>query len=307
MAQFEQDEMRRDFSRLGWALVSSQLLLMFLTLAGSLLCSLLLRWFSPLRGTWNLLQGYIIIFSVAVSVLPMLSLGAGNHRLDRLLDRRAKVFPVELIYYFLLILGLQMLVTLIYAPIMNILESVGFSFGAADEAATSAAVSASLLFYSIAVAPICEEIIYRGALLRYLEPSGRWFAIFISALVFALMHGNAVQFPIALIIGMIFGYLALKHSIHLTILLHVMNNLFVEGVGRLEAVSPTAGIFLNTAFMAAGILMLIFALFSNINPLLRLLQAKRVEDGIYKAFFTSVPIAAIFLYMICLTVSSIIA
>lgn len=307
MAQFERDAMRRDFSQLGWALVSSQLLLMFLTLAGSLLCSLLLRWFSPLRGTWDLLEGYIVIFSVAVSVLPMLHLGAGNRRLDRLLDRREKIFPVQLIFYFLLILGLQMIVTLLYSPVVNILESVGFSFGAADEAATSAAVSASLLFYSIAVAPICEELIYRGALLRYLEQYGRWFAIFISALVFALMHGNAVQLPIAFVIGLIFGYLALKHSIHLTILLHVMNNLFVEAIGRLAAINLPLSTMINASCMIAGIFTLILMLLSSGKTLLRSFRAERAPKGVYKALFTSVPMAAIFLYMICLTISSIIA
>ena len=56
MEKFDRDEMREDFGKLGWALISSQLLLMFLTMGGGLVLSMLLELFSPLRGTWQLLQ-----------------------------------------------------------------------------------------------------------------------------------------------------------------------------------------------------------------------------------------------------------
>lgn len=59
MEPFDKEEMRQDFGRLGWALIASQLLLMFLTMAGGYAGSALLRLFSPLRGTWSLIQGYI--------------------------------------------------------------------------------------------------------------------------------------------------------------------------------------------------------------------------------------------------------
>ena len=306
MEPFDKEEMRQDFSKLGWALIASQLLLLFLTMVGGYAGSALLRLFSPLRGTWPQLQGWIIIFSVLAGVLPMLALGAGNDRLNRIVDRGEKVWPVQLVFYFLLILGLQMLVTVICSPIVGILESIGFSFGAASDAATSFSDAPSMLFYSIAVAPICEEVVYRGALLRYLERYGRWFAIFMSALVFALMHGNAVQMPIALVIGLVFGYLALRHSIQLTILLHVFNNLFVELIGRLEALSEALGAMVNGALMLAGLLTLILMLLSGGKPLVRDLRANKTPREVYKSFFTSGPMAAIFLYMISMTVASVI-
>ena len=106
MEPFEQQEIRQDFTRLGWALIASQLLLMFLSFAGSLLCSQLLWLFSPLRGTWLLLQGYITIFAVLCSMLPMLSLGLGNRRLDGMLARGEKIWPVQVIFCFLMVLGL---------------------------------------------------------------------------------------------------------------------------------------------------------------------------------------------------------
>lgn len=306
MEPFDKEEMRQDFGRLGWALIASQLLLMFLTMAGGYAGSALLRLFSPLRGTWSLIQGYIVIFSVIAGVLPMLALGVGNDRLNHIVDRGEKIWPVQMVFYFLLILGLQMLVAMLCSPIVGILESIGFSFGAASDAATSFSDSASMLFYSIAVAPICEEVIYRGALLRYLERYGRWFAIFMSALVFALMHGNAVQMPIALVIGLVFGYLALRHSIRLTILLHVLNNMFVELIGRLAAVNEALGVMVNGALMLAGLLTLFLMVLSGGKPLVRDLRANKTRREVYKSFFTSGPMAAIFLYMIALTVASVV-
>ena len=306
MEPFEQQEIRQDFTRLGWALIASQLLLMFLSFAGSLLCSQLLWLFSPLRGTWLLLQGYITIFAVLCSMLPMLSLGLGNRRLDGMLARGEKIWPVQVIFCFLMVLGLQLLVTVVCAPLVDLLEQLGFSFGAAGEAATSFADSASLLFYSITVAPICEELVYRGALLRYLEPYGRWFAIFMSALVFALMHGNAVQMPIALVIGLVFGYLALRYSLRLTILLHILNNLFVELIGRIASVNGTLGGAVNAAFMIAGLVSLALMAMSSGRALWRDLRAEKPSREVLRCFFTTLPIAAIFLYMVTLTVSSIV-
>ncbi|MBS6546570.1 MAG: CPBP family intramembrane metalloprotease [Butyricicoccus pullicaecorum] len=306
MEKFDRDEMREDFGKLGWALISSQLLLMFLTMGGGLVLSMLLELFSPLRGTWQLLQGYIVIISVIAGALPMFALGVGNDRLNGIVDRGEKVWPVQLIFYFLVVIGLQMLVTVVCAPVVGLLESIGFSFGAASDAATSFSDSVSMLFYSIAIAPIIEELIYRGALLRYLERYGRWFAICISALIFALMHGNAVQMPVALVIGLVFGYLALRHSIRLTILLHVMNNLFVELIGRLGAFSESLGAAVNGGLMFAGVATIILMLMSGGKPLLRDLRTNRTPHETYRNFFTTGSVAAIFLYMIVLTVSSVI-
>lgn len=305
MEQFDRDTLRREFSRLGWALIASQLVMLGLSLFGSLVGGEVLRLFSPLRGTWQLLQGYIVIFAVVMGTLPMLHLGYTSGRLDRIFDRGEKIWPVQLAFYFLMILGLQMMVTLLTSPLIDLLESMGLSFAEASHAATSFSSSGSLLFYSIAVAPICEELIYRGCLLRYLERYGRWFAIFMSALVFGLMHGNAVQFPIAFIIGVVFAYLALKHSLRLVILLHVMNNLFVELIGRLAAVNEPLGVMVNAGLMLAGFVSLILMLLSGGKPLLRDLRANKTPREVYVNFFTCLPVAAIFLYMLSLTVSSV--
>ena len=51
-----------------------------------------------------------------------------------------------------------------------------------------------LVSYVVILAPLFEEIIYRGIVFEGLKPVGTVFAIFISGFCFALMHANFKQF-----------------------------------------------------------------------------------------------------------------
>lgn len=58
-------------------------------------------------------------------------------------------------------------------------------------------------------APIVEEIVFRGAILRVLLGwfDKHWYAIILSALLFALVHGNPAQMPHAFLIGLLIGWM----------------------------------------------------------------------------------------------------
>lgn len=304
MVVYDEERMRSDFARVGWALVLSQLTMFFLSMLLSLLASGLLHLFSPLRATWSQMEGWIVMLAALGGAVPMLLLGR-EQGFGRLFADRERIWPVQVVLYFLMILGLQMLTSVVCAPIVSWLESVGASFDKATNVATSYSTSSSMLLYSVLIAPVCEELVYRGALLRALERYGRWFAIGLSALIFGLMHGNAVQFPVAFVIGLVFGYLSLKYSLRLTIVLHVLNNLFVEVTGRINAFSEHLGAMLDGGLMLAGLLALVLMAMSGGKTLVRDLRADKTPRVVYRRFFTSLPVAAIFLFMIALTVSSI--
>lgn len=79
------------------------------------------------------------------------------------------------------------------------------------------------------IAPVVEELVFRGATLRALFkifPEGRhWWAIAISALLFALIHGNFAQGLHAFIIGMLLGWLFYRtRSIIPGVMYHLVNN-----------------------------------------------------------------------------------
>lgn len=78
------------------------------------------------------------------------------------------------------------------------------------------------------MAPIFEELLFRGAILHSLRRFGDTFAIVCSAIVFGIMHGNIQQLPHALIGGLIFGYIVVKRgNLISSIILHFVNNVSV--------------------------------------------------------------------------------
>lgn len=77
--------------------------------------------------------------------------------------------------------------------------------------------------------PICEEIVFRGGIMRPLLKKGLnpWVAILVSAFIFGMAHGNPAQVPFAGFLGVVFGVVYYRTgSLVLTTLCHILNNSF---------------------------------------------------------------------------------
>ena len=86
------------------------------------------------------------------------------------------------------------------------------------------------------MAPIAEEMVFRGAIMRAAEHSKigsywqsdngvKWGAVIFTALLFAAVHGNPAQMPHAFLIGILLGWLAYRTgSVLPGIFLHFINN-----------------------------------------------------------------------------------
>lgn len=79
------------------------------------------------------------------------------------------------------------------------------------------------------LAPLTEEIVFRGAILRTLldmmSKKNHWAAIMISAALFGLAHGNTAQFVNALLMGLLLGWMYYRtKSLVPGILMHWVNN-----------------------------------------------------------------------------------
>ncbi len=83
-------------------------------------------------------------------------------------------------------------------------------------------------YYAVGLlAPVCEELVFRGAILRALLQwtSRHWVAIVISALFFTLIHANPAQMPHAFVIGLLLGWLYYRtDSIVPGVVYHWVNN-----------------------------------------------------------------------------------
>lgn len=83
----------------------------------------------------------------------------------------------------------------------------------------------SMFLYAGFLAPVAEEILFRGLVQRTMLPFGKKFAILVSSLTFGLFHGNLLQTPYAFVVGLVLGYVAAEYHILWAIVLHVINNL----------------------------------------------------------------------------------
>jgi membrane protease YdiL (CAAX protease family) len=83
--------------------------------------------------------------------------------------------------------------------------------------------------FACVAAPVLEEILFRGVILRgFLRQYSRTFAILWSAALFAVAHFNVYQLATALAVGIVAGWLYERcRSLWPCILLHASYNGFV--------------------------------------------------------------------------------
>jgi membrane protease YdiL (CAAX protease family) len=85
----------------------------------------------------------------------------------------------------------------------------------------------ALVFLAIIVAPINEELLFRGGVFRFLyQKVPTWVAILVSSILFAAMHGNWLSFLPLILLGNLLCLLAQKSgSLRPSIFLHALFNL----------------------------------------------------------------------------------
>lgn len=77
------------------------------------------------------------------------------------------------------------------------------------------------------VGPAVEELVFRAGILRslYIKAFPAWLAVGISALLFALIHGNLAQGIPAFLIGLLFGWQYLRTgNLRICLPAHILNN-----------------------------------------------------------------------------------
>lgn len=86
--------------------------------------------------------------------------------------------------------------------------------------------SLPLFLGAVVIAPLAEELLFRGLIFRLLRPFGDGWAIPLSSLLFALAHGSLFQMPYALVAGLFLAFAAAaSHSLLFPLLFHFLYNL----------------------------------------------------------------------------------
>ena len=111
-----------------------------------------------------------------------------------------------------LLIGTQMVNSVWVTGLELVMNLFGGSLMPMMEAVSGSADTVSMFLYSALFAPIAEELLFRGYILRTLRPYGKRFAIFASAVLFGLFHGNLVQTPYAILVGLLLGYVTVEYG-----------------------------------------------------------------------------------------------
>lgn len=209
-----------------------------------------------------------------------------------------------------LCLGVNVLSGFVVAILDQLFGLIGVSMPTPSFAMGGSFIANFILALAVCIiAPITEEFIFRGVLLRFFSCKGEKFAIIMSSFLFALIHGNLPQGIGAFFIGIVFGIIALKtKSIVIPIIGHVFNNTFATIMSEYITAggSDILVSLIQLAFVAGAIaICVVFLRKRNAQPK----SPKVVHDG-YKMAFSSWSIVltiVIYVGLTLLTMSGLVA
>lgn len=136
--------------------------------------------------------------------------------------------PAMAVGLVLLMIGMQYISTYLIATLAAINPAWYHTYEELMESIGFGEVTLLLALYSVVIAPISEELIFRGVTMKYAVKTMPFFlANIFQAFLFGIFHGNVVQGVYAFVVGLFCGYVCLKGgSIYLSILFHMLFNLW---------------------------------------------------------------------------------
>ena len=199
---------------------------------------------------------------------------------------------------FVLFMCGQAVFTLSATILEKLFNGLGYSLEESVKQATSVDSSLAMWIYVGFFAPLLEELVFRGFVLRRIRSYGKRFAILFSAMIFGVMHANLPQSIFAFYIGLVLGYIAVTYSIGYTILFHFLNN-FVFGC-LLDFLISETGFFgaaevwyvLDLVFVILGLCVL----FCKRRAVAHVCFEHHSPEGIWRTVFCS-PTVVLFLLL----------
>lgn len=196
-------------------------------------------------------------------------------------------------------MGAQMVNSLWVTLLELLMNSLGKSVVPLLETVAGSSDTFSLFLYASVLAPIWEELLFRGWVLRTLRPFGKRFSILCSALLFGLFHGNLLQTPYAVLMGLLLGYVTVEYSLGWAVLLHMFNNLVLADLlTRLTAGWPEMAYgSLNLILFGGSALISLGILIRNRSGIRHYRRSEWMDRRCIKCFFTSAGILAMMILM----------
>ncbi|MCB2297675.1 CPBP family intramembrane glutamic endopeptidase [Clostridium tagluense] len=197
--------------------------------------------------------GVLFKYYVVIILLKCLSDSRNEQKLKYHLNPMSFLFTAIMIIAFRLVFdnSLTLWVSRISMP--------DFINGAFEELTVSPII---LILSSAVVAPIYEEIIFRGILLKGMAKKiNPIIALVVSALFFAVVHLNVPQGINAFLLGLVIGFIYLTTgSIYLSIFAHFINNLLALSVSsRFALIGGEHALGIHGMLFILGVVLLVIA------------------------------------------------
>lgn len=116
-------------------------------------------------------------------------------------------------------------------------------------------MSLPIIIYTVLLAPIVEELIFRGLIHHYFEKAGLafWIANLLQAVLFGIYHLNLAQGICAGVIGVLIGYVVRKYdTLAAGIALHIVFNMWGYGLMLFSVPDSLGRILLILELILAG-------------------------------------------------------
>ncbi|MBU3185550.1 CPBP family intramembrane glutamic endopeptidase [Clostridium estertheticum] len=197
--------------------------------------------------------GVLVKYYVIIVLLKWLSNRSNEERHKPHLNCKNFVYATLMIVSFRLIFDNSLIFW------VSGISTPSFINQAVDELAVLPIIS---IISVIIVAPIYEEIIFRGILLKGMsKKTNPAVAIVVSALLFAVIHMNIPQGINAFLLGLVLGFIYLnKRSIYLSIFAHFINNVLALSLSSFfSSIGGEYAIEIHCIFSFIGIVLLIIA------------------------------------------------
>ena len=216
------DENKRIFSRIGFNYLALALIPVLFQI---LLVNVIALWDVTLIRNTNI-QTVLSSLTNYILILPIFMYLMGKIESSTL--KKEKINLKSKIEYFCIALTLMWIGNMIGMVITTIIGNTLTNdvFNPIEQLIQNSSIYVNLIIISI-LAPIFEELFFRKLLIDRTIKYGPKLSIFLSALIFALFHGNLSQFFYAFLLGGFFAYVYIKTGkIIYSITLHAFVNFF---------------------------------------------------------------------------------
>ncbi len=242
-------------------------------------------------GTSSMTALNIIVFMTANVLVALLGCKLSKVPIASLFQTRQLTVPT-LLSYIAIAIGVQQLCAYLTMWVTDIFASSGYSVYTPDFSVEPEIKSIVLSFiYGCIVAPVTEELLFRGFILKNLSRVSQRFGIVCSAILFGLWHENLPQFILAFCMGIFMGYLTVKHN---SLVPAIVAHMAVNTAGELFDIFwtmewYTAYSVLDICYMAVFVIGCILLLRLYLLERLPYTTPHQAERG-WRVAFTSFPL-----------------